>query len=61
MLAGCFAAPTYEGEAMDNFNGKVFVNRDPMDKGLFDMQDVLGFNWYFWQVAGENLTKRLFL
>lgn len=29
---------------MDNFNGEVFVNRDPMDKGLFDM---ISLSWGF--------------
>ena len=36
-LSGCFAGPVYKGEAMDNFDGDVFVNRDPMNKSPWDM------------------------
>ena len=53
-LSGCFAAPVYEGEAMENFDGNVFVNRDPMNKSAWDMMR-LGWgsliqaeNWPSW-------------
>lgn len=43
-LSGCFAAPEYEGERSDHFDGEVFVNREPMNKGPFDMLK-LGFGF----------------
>lgn len=37
VLTGCFAGPTYEGEATFNFDGNVFQNREPMETGPLDM------------------------
>jgi L-ascorbate metabolism protein UlaG (beta-lactamase superfamily) len=42
LLGSCTAAPVYEGASSDHFDGKRFVNREPMDKGL---DDLLGFAW----------------
>ena len=36
LLSGCTAAPAYQGEATDNFDGMQFVNSDPMDKSAVD-------------------------
>ena len=36
MLSGCTAAPAFNGEAGDHFDGTQFVNRDPMDKSAGD-------------------------
>ena len=37
MLAGCLAAPGYDGDVMDNFDGVRFVNRTPTLRGPADM------------------------
>lgn len=36
LLGGCTAAPAYEGEQSDNFDGTRFVNSDPMKKTAGD-------------------------
>jgi L-ascorbate metabolism protein UlaG (beta-lactamase superfamily) len=42
LLASCVAGPIYEGGKLDNFNGSVFVNRDPLDQ---DPLDMLSLGW----------------
>lgn len=37
LLAGCLAAPPYEGPATDHFDGERFRNSEPMDKSAWDM------------------------
>lgn len=37
LLAGCLAAPGYEGVRMENFDGKHFANRTPTLRGPADM------------------------
>ena len=37
LLAGCFAAPVYEGETSDHFDGTRFHNRESANKGPLDM------------------------
>jgi L-ascorbate metabolism protein UlaG (beta-lactamase superfamily) len=42
LLVSCTAAPTYRGEQSSHFNGNVFVNTIPMQKGAGDM---LALGW----------------
>lgn len=44
LLVGCVAAPGYEGARMENFDGSVFRNNQPMQKNLTDM---LKLSWEF--------------
>jgi L-ascorbate metabolism protein UlaG (beta-lactamase superfamily) len=44
VLVGCVAAPGYEGKPMDNFDGKIFINSQPMQKSLTDL---LKLGWEF--------------
>jgi L-ascorbate metabolism protein UlaG (beta-lactamase superfamily) len=37
LLSSCTSAPVYRGPKSDHFNGKVFVNRLPADKGFLDI------------------------
>ena len=36
-VSGCVAAPTYQGPVSDHFDGDVFRNTVPSDKGLWDL------------------------
>lgn len=42
LLTSCVAGPSYRGEALTNFDGKVFVNRTPLSQKSTDM---FSFGW----------------
>ncbi len=45
-IAGCLSSPAYEGPPSDHFDGKVFYNRIPSERGFWDFLK-LSLGFYF--------------